>query len=76
MSITKIARVIRRQLPGGWIVAIGPHGISLKEKRKAETFPLPWREIIHRAQYLAIAKEAPAEDPPDDIMKTQEALFR
>ncbi len=48
MKSVKITRTIRRELPNGWLVCIGPDGMHVRPKRTAAVFHLTWNEIIDR----------------------------
>ena len=53
MSATiKISKTVRRQLPNGWFVWVGPKGISFRRKRQRKVFSLPWKEAMERAMLL------------------------
>jgi hypothetical protein len=57
MKTVKMTRTIRRELPNGWLVWIGPDGIRVRPKRTAAVFHLTWKGIIDRAQLRAAARQ-------------------
>lgn len=57
MKTVKMTRTIRRELPSGWLVWIGPDGMHVRPKRTAVMFFLTWEEIIDRAQFLAATRQ-------------------
>lgn len=57
MKTIKMPRTIRRELPNGWLVWVGPDGIHVRPKRTAAVFYLTWKEISDRAQFLAAERQ-------------------
>jgi hypothetical protein len=59
MKTIKLARTIRRQLPGGLLVWVGPEGIQVRQKRSIVLYSLSWKEVWERAQFLGVTDKMP-----------------
>jgi hypothetical protein len=57
MKTIKLTRTIRRELPNGWLIWVGPSGMRVRPKRTATVFYLTWEDVIERAQFLAARKQ-------------------
>jgi hypothetical protein len=76
MKTIKMTRTIRRELPNGWLVWIGPDGISFRPKRQPSSFFLTWKEIVDRGQFLSISRQLPgAVVDVKDMPKEQVDMF-
>jgi hypothetical protein len=49
MKTLGLRRTIRRKLPDGWLVWIGPQGVRFRQKRRKEILVIGWKEIRDRA---------------------------
>jgi len=67
MKTLGISRTIRRRLPGGWFVSIGPSGLAFRQRRQKVLFFISWREAGHRAQFLY------PQGPPEGLLSEKEA---
>ena len=54
MKTIRLARTIRRQLPSGLLIWIGPEGIRIRQKRSVPCYSLSWKEVWERAQFLGV----------------------
>lgn len=64
MKTIKMTRTLRRELPNGWLVWIGPDGMHVRPKRTAAVYHLTWKEVIDRAQFLAATRQLSSPIPP------------
>lgn len=54
MKTIELTRTIRRELPNGWLIWIGPGGFNLRPKQRLPEFSMIWKGVIGRAQFLAV----------------------
>jgi hypothetical protein len=59
MKTIRLARTIRRQLPSGLLVWVGPEGIQVRQKRSIVLYSLSWKEVWERAQFLGVTDKMP-----------------
>jgi hypothetical protein len=75
MKTIRLARTIRRQLPGGLLVWIGPEGIQVRQKRSIVLYSLSWKEVWERAQFLGVTHEMAVTDSYARKDAEQASLF-
>ena len=56
MKTLGLRRTIRRKLPDGWLVWIGPESVRFRQKRRKETFVIGWKEIRDRAMLNSLRR--------------------
>lgn len=54
----KLKKIIRRELPNGDYVSIGPKGLIFGKKWKREKYPISWDAALERAMSLFAAEAA------------------
>jgi hypothetical protein len=75
MKTIRMARTIRRQLPNGLLVWIGPEGIRIRQKRTVPLYSLSWKEAWERAQFLGAAHTVAGMDALARKDAKQEEMF-
>jgi hypothetical protein len=75
MKTIRLARTIRRQLPNGLLVWIGPEGIQVRQKRTVPLYSLSWKEVWERAQFLGVTDKMPMEGPHPSSLAEQVEMF-